>query len=141
MNGEKIGIDVLKGFGECLLTFNEFKVIDPLKAEMIIKSPLNNEAILIYQRKVNISEGIYLGIKVGSKKVKYTIYKSLDGQSVMFDDFLESEFEPVTFDESIEEFLERGMLEKYHNLYRKDCKKFGKINYENYNVYIQPKNK
>lgn len=141
MNGEKIGIDALKGFGECLLTFNEFKVIDPLKAEAIIESPLNNESVFIYQRNVNNTEGVYIVIKVGNKKVKYTIYKSLGEQNVMFNDFLESEFEPVTFEESTEEFLKRGMLEKYHNLYRKNCRMFGKVKYENYSVNIYPKNK
>lgn len=60
---------------------------------------------------------------------------------VMFDEFMGSEFEPITFTETIEEFLNRGMLEKYHSLYRKDSKKFGKSKYENYGVDILPKSR
>lgn len=56
MSGEELGINALKEFGECLLSFNEFKVIDPLKAEEIIESPLDNEAVFIYQSEVDIYE-------------------------------------------------------------------------------------
>lgn len=141
MSGEELGINALKESGECLLSFNEFKIIDPLKAEEIIESPLNNEAVFIYQRTVDVYEGVYIGIKIGSKNIKYTMYKSIGPQMVMFDDLMESEFEPITFTETIKEFLNRGMLEKYHSLYRKDSKKFGKIKYENYGVDILPKSK